>query len=138
LSIALPRPFPAPVQRGDFLVAAHERREMALSCAPSAAARPNEPEQRHRLRHALEGMAAALLGDEPAGDLALHPHRDHDRARLGQLLRPRCDVRYVAENLARAQNSVTKRCFQHTPTDQCGQDEQSRGRPRWLAPQDDG
>ena len=46
-------------------------------------------------------MAAALLGDEQAGDLTLHPRRDHDRTRLGQRLRPRRDVRHVAENLAR-------------------------------------
>ena len=100
LPIALPRPLPRPLQRGDFLVAAHERREMTLSRAPSATTRSNEPEQRHRLRHALEGMAAALFGDEQAGDLALHPRRDHDRARLGQRLHPRRDVRHIAENLA--------------------------------------
>ena len=46
-------------------------------------------------------MRAALLGDEQAGDLALHPRRDQDRARLGQRLHPRGDVRRVAENLAR-------------------------------------
>ena len=46
-------------------------------------------------------MAAALLGDEQAGDLALHPRRDHDRTRLGQRLHPRRDVGRVAENLAR-------------------------------------
>ena len=48
---------------------------MALPGAASAAARPNEPEQRHRLRHAFEFMAAALLGDEQACDLPLHPRR---------------------------------------------------------------
>ena len=45
-------------------------------------------------------MAATLLGDEQAGDLALHPRCNHDRARLGQRLRTRRDVRHVAENLA--------------------------------------
>jgi hypothetical protein len=40
------------------------------------------------------------FGDEQAGDLALHPRRDHDRARLGQRLCPRRDVRHIAENLA--------------------------------------
>ena len=74
---------------------------MALSSAASAAARPHQPKQRHRLRHALEFMAAALLGDEQTGDLALHPRRDHDRTRFGQRLRPRRDIRYVAENLTR-------------------------------------
>jgi hypothetical protein len=37
--------------------------------APPPLAR-NEPEQRHRLGHALEFMAAALLGHERARDLA--------------------------------------------------------------------
>jgi hypothetical protein len=32
-------------------------------------------------------MAAALLGDEHTGYLALHPCRHHDRIRLGQDLR---------------------------------------------------
>jgi hypothetical protein len=44
LAVALPRPLPAPHQYGDFLIATHQRREMALPCAPPAAARPNEPE----------------------------------------------------------------------------------------------
>jgi hypothetical protein len=61
----------------------------------------HDSEQRHRLRHALEFMAAALLGDEQTGDLALHPRRDHDRARFGQRLRPRRDIRHVAEDFAR-------------------------------------
>ena len=74
---------------------------MALPRAASAAARPHEAEQRHRLRHAFEFVAAALLGDEQPGDLPLHPRRDHDRARLGQRLHARRDVGRVAENLAR-------------------------------------
>ena len=74
-----------------------------LRCAgaAAAAARPDEPEQRHRLRHALERVRAALFRDEQAGDLALHPRRDQDRARLGQRLHPRRDVGDVAVNLAR-------------------------------------
>jgi len=44
LAVALPRPLPAPHQHGDFLVATNQRREMALPRAPSAAARPHEPE----------------------------------------------------------------------------------------------
>ena len=35
-----------------------------------------------------------------AGDLALHPRRDQNRARLGQRLYPRRDVGHVAVNLA--------------------------------------
>src|SRR6516165_9945656 len=77
LAAALPRPLPAPHQHGDFLVATHQRRETALPCATTAAARPHEAEQRHRLRHALEFVAAALLGDKQAGDLTLDPCR-HD------------------------------------------------------------
>ena len=60
-----------------------------------------KPEQRHRLGHALERMRAALFGDKQAGDLALHPRRDQNRARLGQRLHPRRDVGDVAVNLAR-------------------------------------
>ena len=55
---------------------------MALPRAASAAACPHQPEQRHRLRHAFEFVAAALLGDEQTGDLALHPRCHHDRAWL--------------------------------------------------------
>ena len=101
LPVALPRALPAPHQHGHFLVATHERGEMALPRAASAAACPNETKQYHRLRHALEFMPAALLGDEQAGDLPLHPRRHHDRTRLGQRLRPRRDIRHVAENFAR-------------------------------------
>jgi hypothetical protein len=64
LPIALPRPIPAPHQHGDLLVAPNERRELALAGAASAAARADDPEQRYWLRHALEFMAAALLGHE--------------------------------------------------------------------------
>ena len=45
-------------------------------------------------------MTPALLGDEQASDLALHPCRYQNRARLGQRLRARGDIRHVAENLA--------------------------------------
>jgi len=101
LAVALTRPLPAPHQHCDFLVAADQRREIARPRAASAAARPHQPEQSHRLGHAFEFMAAALLGDEQASDLALHPRRDHDRARLGERLHPRRDVGGVAEDLAR-------------------------------------
>ena len=101
LAIALPRPLPAPHQHRRFVVAADQRREIARAGAASAAARAHQPEQSHRLRHALERVRAALLGDEQSGDLALHPRRDQDRTRLGQRLHPRRDVRRVAVNLAR-------------------------------------
>ena len=45
-------------------------------------------------------MRAALFRDEQPGDLALHPRRDQDRARLGQRLHPRRDISDVAVNLA--------------------------------------
>jgi hypothetical protein len=99
LPLALPRPIPAPHQHGDFLVAADKRREMALPSAAPAAARAHDPEQFHRLGHAFEFIAAALLGNEQAGDLALYSGRGHDRTGLGQSLRARCDVRHVAVNL---------------------------------------
>ena len=89
LPFALPRSLPAPQQHGNFFFAADERREMPLPRAASAAARTHNPNQRHRLRHAFELMAAALLGDEKAGDLALHLRRDDDRAGLGQSLAQR-------------------------------------------------
>ena len=73
---------------------------MALSGAASAAARPHKPEQRHRLRHAFEFMAAALLGDEQAGNLALHPRRYDDRAWLSQRLRSCRGVGCVPVNFA--------------------------------------
>jgi hypothetical protein len=44
LAVALPRPLPAPHQHRDFLIATHQRRQTALPCATSAAARPHEPE----------------------------------------------------------------------------------------------
>jgi hypothetical protein len=75
-NVALPRPLPAPIEHGDFFFPADERREMPLPRAASAAARTHNPNQRHRLRHAFELMAAALLDDEKAGDLALQLRRD--------------------------------------------------------------
>ena len=74
---------------------------MALPRAASAAAGSDYPVQRHWFGYAFEFVAAALLSHEQSGDLPLHPRRDHDRTRLGQRLRPRRDVRHVAENLAR-------------------------------------
>ena len=50
LAVALPRPLPAPQQHRHFIVAADQRREIALRRAPAAAARAHQPEQRRRLR----------------------------------------------------------------------------------------
>ena len=61
---------------------------MALARTASAAARPDDPVQRHRLRHAFELMAAALVRDEQTRDLTLHARGNDDRAGLGQSLRP--------------------------------------------------
>jgi len=95
-----PRPLPASHQHREFVVATHKGREAALPGAAPAAARPNNPVKRHRLRHAFEFVAAALLGDKHPGDLALYPRRHHHSTRLGKRLRPRRDVRHISENLA--------------------------------------
>src|SRR5262249_55289513 len=58
LPVALACSFPAPHQRGDFLVAADKRREMALARTATATARPYEPEQRYRFWHAFQVMGA--------------------------------------------------------------------------------
>jgi len=100
LAATLPRPLPAPLQHADFLVATHEGGEVALPGATATAARPNDPEQRHVLGHALEFMAAALLDDEQPGDLPVYPRRHHYGTRIGQRLCPCRDVRHIAENLA--------------------------------------
>src|SRR5271166_1878862 len=84
LTVALPRPLPAAHQHGHLIVAADERRELACAGAASAAARANEPEQRDRLRHALERVAAAFLDDKQTRYLALDLRGDQDRSRLGQ------------------------------------------------------
>jgi hypothetical protein len=44
LTVALPRPIPAPHQQGDFFVATDKRREMALPRATACTACPDEPE----------------------------------------------------------------------------------------------
>jgi hypothetical protein len=101
LAVALTRPLPAPHQHRYFLVAAHQRREITRAGTASAAACPHQPKQSHRLRYALQRVTAALLGDKQAGDLALHPRRDQNRARFGQRLNPRRSVGGIAEDLAR-------------------------------------
>src|SRR5271166_2502763 len=101
LPVASPCALPAARQHGDFLVTPDKRREVALARAASTAACPDEPEQCHWLRHAFEFIAAALLGDKQSGYLTPHLRRNHDRAWFGQRLRPRRDVRDVAEYLTR-------------------------------------
>ena len=101
LPIALPRPLPPPHQHGDFFFAADERSEIALSRAASATTGSNKLEQRHRLRHSFQFMAAALFGDKKSGDLALHLGRHYDRAWLRQHLHSRRSIGGVAINLAR-------------------------------------
>jgi hypothetical protein len=83
LPVALPRALPAPHQHAEFFFAAYEQRQMALSDAASAATRPDDPEQRHRLGHAFEFMSAAFLGDEQPSDLALHPRCQYHGIGLG-------------------------------------------------------
>ena len=55
-------------KHGDFLVAADERREMALPRTASAAARPDEAEQRYWLRDALEFGSVQNLSHIWSGD----------------------------------------------------------------------
>jgi hypothetical protein len=87
-----------------LLVMAHDCRADSISSptwpsgATPTASCSNDPEQRHR--HALEFMATAVIGDKQPGDLALHARGDHDRARVGQRLYSRGDIRHTAENLA--------------------------------------
>jgi hypothetical protein len=69
---------------------------MSLPSAASAATGPNDPIERHRLRHAFEIVAAALLGNEQSCHLTLHPRCDHDRTGFGQGLCSGGDVRHVA------------------------------------------
>ena len=66
LAVALPRPFPAPRQDRYLFFTADQWREMPLSRAASCTARPHYPEQGYRVRHALEFVAAAVLGNERA------------------------------------------------------------------------
>ena len=100
LPVALLRPLPAPQQHRHFLLATDAGRKLTHAGAASATARANEPEQRRWLGHAIERMRAALLGNEEAGDLALHPRGDQNRARLSQRLHPGHDVGDIALNLA--------------------------------------
>ena len=73
---------------------------MALPGAASAAARPDDAEQRHWLWHALKFGRSTFLERRKGRPPTLHSRRDDDRTRLGQRLRPRRDVRHIAENLA--------------------------------------
>jgi hypothetical protein len=57
--------------------------------------------QNDRIRHALEFVAAAILGDEQARDLPLYPRCHYDRTWLRQRLHPRRYVGRIAINLAR-------------------------------------
>ena len=74
----LRRPLPAPAQEVELLLAPDEGSERARAEAP-AAARAHDPKKRRRLRHALQRMRAAILGDEQARDLTLHTGGDQHR-----------------------------------------------------------
>ena len=79
---------------------ADEWGQSAGAAAPSAAARPYDAVERHRLGHALEVMRAPVLGDEQPGRLPLHARGDEDRPGLGRGLHPRRDIRRLAEHFA--------------------------------------
>ncbi len=91
---------PAAHQHRDFLVAADKGGERALAGTSACAARPHDAEERDRLGRAFQRVLPTILRDEQAGDMALHPRGDHDRARLGESLDPGGDIGRVAKNLA--------------------------------------
>ena len=93
------RAVPAPAQEVELLLAPHEGCKRAGAEAPGAA-RAHDPKERRRLGRAFQRMRAAVLSDEQAGHLTLHPSRDHDRARLGQRLHARGDIGRVAEDFS--------------------------------------
>lgn len=78
--------------RADSREAAPPRRALreeirkAAPRAAAATARPNEPEQRDRLRQAVERVGACALDDKQARDLALDLRGDQIRAGLSQRL----------------------------------------------------
>ena len=72
---------------------------MALTNAAPATARPHEPKECHRLEHAFDFVAAALLGNKQANYLALDAGCHKNHAWFGQRLHPRRDVGRVAINL---------------------------------------
>src|SRR5262245_55344744 len=72
LSLALPRPLPAPHQHGNFLVATNERRQLTLADTTAAATGTNQSVQRHRFGHAFEWLTSTVLDDEQTSNLTLH------------------------------------------------------------------
>jgi hypothetical protein len=102
LSLAVPRPLPAPHQHRHFLLATDEGRKLTQPGAASAAACPDEPEQRHWLGHSFQLTAAAFFDDEEAGDLALHLRGNQNCAGLRQGLHPCGGVGHVSVDLPRS------------------------------------
>ena len=96
------RAVPALDQHGHFVVVTYKRREIARAGTASAAARPHQPKQSHRLGHALQRVSAALLGDEQAGEIIRHldeaasrltSKRGDNRFDFGVVMNRRCDRR---------------------------------------------
>ena len=100
LSFAGLRALPAPQQHRQLLLAPDQWRQGALPGAPAAAAGACDPKQRHRLRHALQHVGAAILGDEQPRNLPPDLCRGPDRSGLRRRLHAGGDVGRVAENLA--------------------------------------
>ena len=99
LALALPRALPAPQQHRDFLLAPDQRRQRALPGAPPAAARAHDAVEHRRLRHALQRLRAAILGDEQPRDLPPDSCRGPDRSGLRRRLHAGGDIGRVAEHL---------------------------------------
>src|SRR5262249_26575736 len=100
LPVAVPSARPAPHEYRYFLITPDKWRQMALPRSAAASAGPHQPEQLYRFRHALQFMGAAFLGDEKAGDLALHLCCHQEGAWLRQRLHSRRSVGRIV-NLTR-------------------------------------
>ena len=101
LALAFARALPAPGEKIELLLAPDERRQSARPAAPAAAARAHDAIERHRRRHPLELVLAAVLRHEQSGGLPLDRGCDEDRAGLGGALDPRGDIGRIAEHFAR-------------------------------------
>jgi hypothetical protein len=100
LAFARQGALPAALKQAKLLLAADKRRQRPRVAPTAAAARANDPEKLDRGRNALEFACALILGHEKPRDLPLHVRGHDHRARLGQDLDARGNIRRVAENFA--------------------------------------
>jgi hypothetical protein len=101
LAFAFVRALPAPGEKIELLLTPDERRQRPRAAAPATAACANDAIERHRRRHSLDLVLAAVLRHEQSGRLPLDRGCNEDRARLGGALDPRGDIGRVAEHFAR-------------------------------------